>query len=214
MTYGTLPVLLGTRKIEVQESMFYLYMPILLKGELSKNWVILPERLKIFKDLIDECIYDWVNHTCEQLSEHYIYITVKHMLVTPNYWGNRPGYHSDGFMTNDINYIWSDCNPTIFNCTDFKLTMDENISMFEMEQQAIVNKERTYPDFSLLRLNQYNIHKVAPVTENRMRTFVKISFSKDKYDLIGNTHNHLLNYQWEMKKRCETRNVPQSNQEK
>jgi hypothetical protein len=43
-----------------------------------------------------------------------------------------------------------------------------------------------------------------------MRTFVKVSFSYDKYDLVGNSHNYLLNYAWEMKERKDDRNIPQS----
>ena len=34
--------------------------------------------------------------------------------------------------------------------------------------------------------------------------------TKDKYDLIGNSHNYLLNYDWKMKQRKEARNIPQS----
>jgi len=43
-----------------------------------------------------------------------------------------------------------------------------------------------------------------------MRTFVKISFSKDKYDLIGNSHNYEMDYKWDMKERKEERNIPQT----
>lgn len=45
----------------------------------------------------------------------------------PNCSFNRMGYHSDGFLTDDINYIWCDNNPTIFNISAFNLTLDENL---------------------------------------------------------------------------------------
>jgi hypothetical protein len=82
--------------------------------------------------------------------------------------------------------------------------------MEEMEKQAMPFHNVTYGENRLLRLNQYNIHKVASVTEVGMRTFLKLSFSKDKYDLIGNSHNYLIDYNWEMKNRKEHRNIPQS----
>ena len=41
------------------------------------------------------------------------------------------------------------------------------------------------------------------------RTFFKLSFSKDKYDLKGNSHNYLFDYNWEMRERKENRNIPQ-----
>lgn len=66
--------------------------------------------------------------------------------------------------------------------------------MKEMEQQADSSNNVTYSENRLLRLNQFNIHQVAPVTSGGMRTFLKLSFSKDKYDLVGNSHNYLLDY--------------------
>jgi len=43
-----------------------------------------------------------------------------------------------------------------------------------------------------------------------MRAFVKVSFSKDKYDLIGNAVNYEIDYNWNFKPRENTRNVPQT----
>jgi hypothetical protein len=128
----------------------------------------------------------------------------------PNCSFNRTGWHSDGFLTDDINYIWCDKYPTIFNRTEFHLPLDDLLSIEVMEKQAIPFNNYSYRENQLLRLNQYNIHKVAPVTEVGMRTFLKLSFSKDKYDLIGNSHNYLIDYNWEMKNRKEHRNIPQS----
>jgi hypothetical protein len=112
-------------------------------------------------------------------------------------------------MTDDINYIWYDKDPTVFNNSEFNLTMDDLASIEDMRSQALPWKDVTYPVNTLLRLDQFNIHKVGEVTTG-MRNFLKISFSKDKYDLIGNSHNYLLNYEWDMKPRKEQRNIPQS----
>ena len=67
-----------------------------------------------------------------------------------------------------------------------------------------------YDNYTLVRINQYNVHRVADVTEDGMRAFLKVSFSKDKYDLIGNAINYDLDYNWKMKPRNITRNIPQS----
>ncbi len=122
---------------------------------------------------------------------------------------NRKGYHSDGFLTNDINYVWCDKNPTVFNYSPFKLTLDDTISMKEMEEQANEEAIEIYPENSLLRLDQYNIHKVSENKGLVLRTFVKVSFSTDKYDLKGNSKNHLLDYNWNMRDRKKERNIPQ-----
>ena len=120
------------------------------------------------------------------------------------------GWHSDGFLTDDINYVWCDKYPTIFNKTDFDLPLDDLLSMEEMDKQAMPFNDVQYNDNQLLRLTQFNIHKVAPITKGGMRAFLKVSISKDKYDLIGNSHNYLLDYDWQMKERKQERNIPQS----
>ncbi len=77
-----------------------------------------------------------------------------------------------------------------------------------MEDQARSENIRTYPVNTLLRLDQYVIHRVAPNAAPGYRAFVKISVSKARYNLKGNAHNYLLNYEWEMHSRDATRNHP------
>lgn len=209
MKYGDLPTRVVELDIECKEMMFYQYLPIKLVGP-----TCLPQyedRLKVFEKLIAVCCGEFImNFGEKEFLESYIYLTAKHQYQVPHTSFNRLGYHSDGFLTNDINYIWSDKFPTVFNTSDFNLTLDDKISLGEMEQQALKENEETFPDSTILRLNQFNIHRVGENTTGGMRTFVKISFSKDKYDLVGNSHNYLLDYDWEMKERVEDRNIPQT----
>lgn len=208
MKYGDLPKSLGIFEVKCQEMMFYQYLPIKLANEYGMFY---ESRLDCFEDLINAVYLDFLNEFgMDEFINSYVYITAKHLYQMPNTSFNRMGWHSDGFLTDDINYIWCDKYPTIFNKSEFNLTLDDVISMKEMEEQAIPSNDVTYSENELLRLDQFNIHKVAPVLKGGMRTFVKISFSKDKYDLVGNAHNHHLNYNWEMKERKEDRNIPQS----
>ena len=168
-------------------------------------------RLKCFDKLVGAICCDYIGEFgLDNYVNSYVYLTAKHLYQMPNCSFNRTGWHSDGFLTDDINYIWSDKYPTIFNRTEFHLPLDDLLSIEVMEKQAIPFNNYSYRENQLLRLNQYNIHKVAPITEIGMRTFLKLSFSKDKYDLIGNSHNYLIDYNWEMKYRKEHRNIPQS----
>lgn len=208
MNYGQLPVALGVHSVECDEMMFYQYLPIKMPGKYIAQY---EERLYCFDEIIANIQGDFiVEFGKERYRQSYVYLTAKTRFVSPGCQLNRPGYHSDGFMTNDINYIWSDCIPTIFNDSVFNLTLDDTISMKEMEEQALSVNERRYPNGSLLRLNQYCIHKAQDVTVPQMRTFLKISFSTDKYDLKGNAHNYLIPYSWRMKERKAERNIPQS----
>ncbi len=208
MEYGELPKVIRKIKVDCKEMMFYQYLPIKLIGQ--ENFDI-EQRLYPFHDLILYSMIDFrENFGLEKLIDSYVYLTAKRQFQSKSKLFNRPGYHSDGFLTDDINYIWSDKNPTIFNSTNFKLTLDDEVSLKEMEEQALPENEVTYFDNTLLRLNQFNIHKVDENIEAGFRTFVKISFSQDKYDLEGNSHNYFLDYDWEMKPRKESRNIPQT----
>lgn len=210
MKYGQLPIDLGIHEVSCNEMMFYQYLPIKMAGVVNP---VYEERLRCFDKLVGVISCDFIGvFGLDNYVKSYVYLTAKYMYQLPNCSFNRMGYHSDGFMTDDVNYVWCDKYPTIFNKTYFNLTFDDLASLEEMEQQAALFNEVSFCENSLLRLNQYNIHKVSEVSKGCMRTFLKISFSNDKYDLIGNSKNYLIDYNWEMKSRKETRNIPQSTQ--
>jgi len=207
MKYGSLPKYLGTHKIQCEEMLFYQYLPIKLKNQTE---LIFEERLKCFEKLIGNICCDFVGeYGLNRFVTSYIYITAKKMYQVNGCSFNRKGYHSDGFLTDDINYIWSDKNPTVFNYSSFKLTQEDTISLYEMDKQANKKTIKIYPENSLLRLDQFNIHKVNENKELVLRTFVKVSFSSDKYDLKGNSKNYLLDYDWKTRDRGLERNIPQ-----
>lgn len=83
---------------------------------------------------------------------------------------------------------------TIFALGKFNLSPEHSSSLLEMEEQAKGMPQFSYHDTELVKLNQYNIHKCGTVLEAGMRAFFKLSFSPDRYDLIGNAHNNLLDY--------------------
>jgi hypothetical protein len=205
--YGELPKQIGTYEVECKEMMFYQYLPIKLSTD---HMPIYEDRLKCFTEIVGVICCDFIGtFGLDRFIDSYVYLTAKHMYQKGNCSYNRPGWHSDGFMTDDINYIWYNNNPTVFNNTNFKLSLDDELSIKEMAEQHDHKLNRTYNSNTILRLDQYNIHRVGYSSEG-MRAFVKVSFSKDKYDLIGNSHNYLLDYNWEMKPRKEQRNIPQS----
>ena len=209
MKYGELPILVETIELnQCREMMFYQYLPIKLAGSVHYSY---ERRLDYFIQIINVSVSDFIKQFgFDEYCKSYVYVTAKNGWVSPIQSFNRPGYHSDGFMTNDINYIWCDKFPTVFNTSLFDLTQDDSISLSEMESQALKHNEFQYKEFDLLRLNQFNIHKVCEISHGDFRTFLKVSFSKDKYDLIGNSHNYEIDYSWNMKPRNFERNIPQT----
>lgn len=143
----------------------------------------------------------------EKTDNKYVYITVRRGYVSPQCAGNRPGWHSDGFMSNDINYIWCDKNPTEFSSKEIELSQDHKTSLLEMEDKLKYTPVHTFPANSLLRLTEQHIHRV-PICEAGVRTFVKVSISDKLYDLIGNSINYNLDYPRPNRPRELERNDP------
>lgn len=54
------------------------------------------------------------------------------------------------------------------------------------------------------------VHAAPAIDAAQLRSFVKISFSNERYDLIGNAHNHTLHYNWPMHPRRIQRNLTAS----
>jgi hypothetical protein len=155
MEYGELPASLGVFEIQCREMMFYQYLPIkMYKG----TGIDYEPRLGCFDNLLDEVCIDFIGrYGIKRFVDSYIYLTAKHLYQVPNCSFNRMGWHSDGFMTDDINYIWSNKYPTIFNKTKFNLPLDDILSMEAMEAQALPENDVTFKECELLRLDQYNV---------------------------------------------------------
>lgn len=194
------PIVLGQFQINCPELMFVQYMPIAMPRQEMR----LPRNLRCFEPLIDAAMDGMLPHM-----DSYIYLTAKRLFVGPNNLGNRPGWHTDGFGTTDINFIWSDALPTEF-CVNqnFEVSDDHEISLKQMAQQAWPENIRTYPEGALLMLDSSMVHRPAKPVAERFRTFVKISVSRERYNLIGNAHNYLFDYDWPMVERQASRNHP------
>uniref|UniRef100_UPI002175E758 hypothetical protein n=1 Tax=Bacillus thuringiensis TaxID=1428 RepID=UPI002175E758 len=106
MIYGALPADLGKVDISPVEMMFWMYCPIAVPN----GMMAIPDNLRQFMPIIHAIeAYDY-----DAFVGRYVYLTAKTLWVSGDYIGNRPGWHSDGFGTSDVNYIWCDRAPTEF----------------------------------------------------------------------------------------------------
>mgnify|MGYP006921391136 CR=1 FL=1 len=206
MLYNKPPLPIANIEINVSEFFKYLYLPI----KLGDSAVISIEpRLDPICPIIGRACSDFVGKNgLDEFVQSYIYVTAKNEYQQKGQSFNRPGWHSDGFGTNDISYIWSNKQPTIFNGSNFDLCDDDTASMAQMEEQADERFNFTLPNNSLIRMDQFTIHRVGEPEEG-VRCFVKIVFSRDQYKLIGNSVNYNLPYKWEYSPRRPERNIPQ-----
>jgi hypothetical protein len=204
MIVGGLPRDMGIIECDEAEMMFVQYLPIQIPGK----GIRIPDNLLCFKPLINRAMCDAAE--TRFIFDPYIYITAKHLYVTPENLGNRPGWHIDGFGTDDLNYIWYDGAPensTEFCNQTFDISEDEHQSMLDMSAQADEGNVVTYSPKSLLRLDNQIVHRTSTRAVAGYRTFVKISVSDQIYNLKGNAHNYLFDYKWDMVARDEERNV-------
>ena len=203
--YGKEPTNLGTLNMNPEEHMNYLYLPLKLADMSTLYTKFIPERLRYANMFIYKALSDYGN-----ISDHYVYLTAKTLWVDKATPGNRPGWHCDGFGSNgDVNYIWFNMNPTQFFTTEDPIAgvPTDDAAMLEYIEN-IIDLDAVWDGNinTIYRLDEAVIHRVNPVRQAGIRTFLKLSISKHKYNLKGNSHNYLLNYCWHMYDRAENRN--------
>lgn len=207
MRYGNLPKDLGCWNANPKEMLFHMYMPVSLPGS---SRIILPKHLEQFECLLMVARQD----EPERFRNEYVYLTAKTLWVSGEFIGNRPGWHSDGFGTDDINYIWADRAPTeflapLFEGFDFEgHNCDQFYARCDAAEDHPTWNTVYYPEKHILKLDPSVIHRSPTDFAPGMRSFAKVSISKDQYNLEGNASNHLLDIDWKMKPRNVDRNHP------
>lgn len=209
ITYGEKPEQHGIWDLEFVEYMHFMYLPVVIsRKEGGLDGPAIPPQIEFARSLIEAVIdYEWIER--ENVTD-YVYVTARRGFATPGNPLNRPGWHSDGFGTDDVNYVWTDRYPTLFADQKFVDISDDHIeSARQFEAQVDPTRIRTYADKELLRLDPSVIHAAPEIpAPGGERSFFKVSFSNERYNLRGNAHNHLLDYDWPMFDRAATRNDP------
>lgn len=170
----------------------------------------IPENIR---DLVEQVLSD-IRHLSPNLIkeelEKYCYITIKKMFVQPNTTGNREGWHIDGFKSDQENFIWSDSDslPTEVSLGVFNLTNDHQISIDEMMTQSTKKFNLQLKTNCLYLLDRECVHRAtANKTENTvLRTFIKVTFSKELFNCLGNAWNYKIPHIKPNKTRLGSRN--------
>lgn len=208
-TYEDIPQIIA-KNVEIKGmfGIYLLYMPISLMGSNYRHY---PTTInEDVKKLVNLCINDFDGNRYGHHKNYYVYLSFETSYVKKGVPQKRPGWHCDGFKTEDTNYIWFSDFPTIFNPGPFLIDpTDHNISMTQFNQQVDESKSFTESSGQILKLSPRCVHKAAIPHRDGVRTFIKVSFSQDKYNLKGNTINPLLKYDWKFYDRQMVRNHPQ-----
>lgn len=196
--YGKPPLDLGEFNFDLSEVMYYLYLPVRMPRE---SFVCLPANIERIRPLIRRAEgfalgrYD------------YTYVSARKGWATPDNPLNRPGWHCDGFGTDDLNFVWWAGPGTRFALQQFHDISDDHVeSLAQFEQQVHPMMVDTPPEKHLYALDPYVVHATPLLKQGCMRQYVKISLSNSRYNLENNSHNYLFDYDWPLTARDEVRN--------
>ena len=198
--YGDEPRNCGLVDTSIPEVMYYLYLPVFMRSIRSE--IRLPPNLECCRQIIHQTI-GYVPRQYE-----YIYISARKGWATPDNPLNRPGWHCDGFGTDDMNYVWWKGDGTRFAIQPFNGISNDHVkSLEQFEQQVNSVSIKTYPESTVYELHPKVVHATPLINPpGQMRQYVKVSFSDHKYNLENNSHNHLFEYEWPLMNREITRN--------
>lgn len=202
IVYGKMPQFLGQFDIDLSEVMYYLYLPVVMH---ARYWdVRLPGNVKCCLPLIERAM------ATTKRSFEYVYLSARKGWATPDNPLNRPGWHCDGFGTDDVNAVYWVGAGTRFASQAFTdISTDHVKSMQQFEEQVKLEKVVTFPEKGLYLLDPSIVH-ATPVIKHPggMRQYIKVSLSNEKYNLENNSHNYLFDYQWPLHHRDVIRNDP------
>lgn len=177
----------------------------------------LPRALAQFEGVLQRIID--VEHRLSPPSlraEYHAYLTIDQRWVEPGSLHREAPCHVDGFqgarwspkcLTNH-SYTVSDVLPTAYYVQPFdfsKLDEREHDFFWEMNAQVADDNEahRFQPDEAEITLMDcYSVHRGVENTsgERVFRTWLRLSFEERRrvFDRLGNAHNPLFDYAWEM----------------
>lgn len=170
----------------------------------------IPDNIKYLIEQLISDVYILSPNLYDDDWTKYCYITIKKIFIQPQSLGNREGWHIDGFKSDQENFIWSDCGvvPTEVSLGCFELTNDHNKSLTEMLGQSCNNFNLQLESNRLYMLDQECVHRptVNKTNTSVLRTFIKVTYSKELFNCIGNAWNYKLPHIKPTKHRFEHRN--------
>lgn len=205
MIYGKLPVFLGQfDEISLPEVMYYLYLPVCMSPMVD---VRLPKNVECCRPFIERALR-YTNR-----GYRYVYLSARKGWATADNPLNRPGWHCDGFGTDDLNFVWWRGAGTRFANQAFEgIVSDHNRSQSQFGEQVREDSIVTYPEAGLYVIDPSVVHATPVITTPGMRQYVKVSMSDERYNLENNSHNYLFSYEWPLHQRSEIRNDPHRSQ--
>jgi hypothetical protein len=183
-------------------------MPIKMAGSMEYR---IPEELDQFLEPINKMISFETAHN-ERIIDFYAYLTIDQSETDLNKTHRHDGLHVDGFQGKridpkvecDRSYIVADCDCPSFWNQSFETVeaMDDGTQniFHEFDRTKHYSSEIKCLPLNIYFMDCYAVHS-ANKAEHKRRTFCRLSFSVRQFDRLGNSHNHLFDYKWDMHER-------------
>lgn len=151
-----------------------------------------------------------INPDC--FDEYYCYMTIDQGLVKPETLQREAPCHVDGFQGARWNpkvkinhtYVVGDELPTSYYLQPFDFShLDEARHNFFWEMNKIVAQTNSQfawkPEENEISLiDAYTVHRGSEASVETFRTWMRLSFEVRQFDRLGNAHNPLFQYNWQM----------------
>ncbi len=201
------PKLIGTVKNKNEFSLHstrVLDMPIRFPGTEYR----LPTQFLRYRDTIQQII-DHEHATNPYIDDYFAYLTIDSGVVNKGATQRHGGCHVDGFQGSRIkrktlvnrSYVVSDRDTTQFFCHSFMIDhLDDTKHDFFLDfdlQSELRYSVRPDP-YQIAFMDAYQVHRAMPAKITAHRTFLRLSFDVKEFDRLGNTHNPLFDYEWDM----------------
>jgi hypothetical protein len=145
-------------------------------------------------------------------NDYYCYLTLRRGPVKAGTAHHEAPCHVDGFQGARWNpkvrvnhtYTVTDCLPTVYYVQPFDFAgLDEARHDFFWEmncQVADTNSAHAWTGapYVIELMDAYCVHRAAEAETDQERTWLRLSFEVRVFDRLGNAHNPLFDYAWEM----------------
>lgn len=176
-------------------------MPIRMANESS---YYLPEEWEELLPLIQDIVDNERTHN-PHWRDYYTYMTVDCGIVKPDEQQRHGGLHVDGFQGERINpktkitrnYVMTTNGGTRFYPQKFVVVDPAKFNVFQgfdlqAEEPIIADENVVY------FMDAYSVHESGLASHGGLRTFLRVTFDLKVFDRLGNTHNSMLDYDWDM----------------
>lgn len=176
-------------------------MPLRLAGDEKYS---LPEEWASLRPLLEQIVAVEQSNN-PHWRDYYTYMTVDCKQVEPDEQQRHGGLHVDGFQGErhpvkhkvTRNYVLTTNGGTRFYPQKFVVVDPQKYNVFQgfdLQAKDYVIAEENVVHF----MNAYTVHESGIASRKGLRTFLRVTFDIKEFDRLGNTHNSMLDYAWEM----------------